>query len=106
MKRFPHDNSPEKRSSIAHLILVLHIPGARSLKEKRHFLSGLIGRIRERYPVSVAETGYQDLWQRALVEVVMVSSDTRLPVRIFEKIVDLARSNPEIELLDSHQETL
>lgn len=106
LKRSLRDPSPENRSAIAHLILVLHFPGAHSLKEKRQILSSLIGKVRERYPVSAAETGYQDLWQRALVEVVMVSSDPILPPRIFGKIIDLVTSNTEIVLLDSHQESI
>jgi len=106
LKRFPHDSSPEKRSAIAHLILVLHIPGAQSLKEKRRVLSSLIGKIRDRYPVSAAETGYQDLWQKAVIEVVMVSPDPLLASRILEKIADLVLSNPEVVLLDSHRESI
>jgi hypothetical protein len=69
-------------------------------------LSSLTARIRERYPVSIAETGYQDLWQRAVVEVVMISSDSGLPERIFEKIREMVISYPEIVLLDSHREFL
>lgn len=106
LKRFPHDRSPEKRSAIAHLILVMQIPGAGSLKDKRHVLSALLAKIRDRYPVSAAETGYQDLWQKAVVEVVMVSADPVVPGRIFGKILELVYSNPEVLLLDSHQESL
>lgn len=106
MKRYPHDGVPEKRSAIAHLILVIHFPGTGSLKEKRQLLSGLVAKIRDRYPVSCAETGYQDLWQRALVEVVMVSEDSSAPERVFEKILDLVRSNPALDLLDSLKESL
>ena len=106
MKRFHHDHNPEKRSQIGHLILVLHFPAVHSLKEKRQILSSLISKIRERYPVSAAETGYQDLWQRSAVEVVMVSVDSNLPERIFGKIIEQVSSFPEVELLDSHQESL
>jgi uncharacterized protein YlxP (DUF503 family) len=86
--------------------LILHFPDVHSLKEKRQLLSSLTARIRERYPVSIAETGYQDLWQRAVVEVVMISSDPRLPERIFEKIREMVLSSPELVLLDSHREFL
>lgn len=56
--------------------------------------------------MSAAETGYQDLWQRSAVEVVMVSVDSNLPERIFGKIIEQVSSFPEVELLDSHQESL
>ena len=106
MSRSLHDGDSSKRSQIDHLILVLHFPATHSLKEKRQVLSGLLAKIRDRFPVSVAETGYQDLWQRALVEVVMISSDPGLSDRIFEKIRGLVISFPEIVLLDSHRESL
>ncbi|MCL4486014.1 MAG: DUF503 domain-containing protein [Nitrospirae bacterium] len=106
MSRSHRDRDPSKRSRIDHLILILHFPAVHSLKEKRQVLSGLLSKIRDRYPVSVAETGYQDLWQRALVEAVMISSDPSLPDRIFEKIRELVLSYPEIVLLDSHRESL
>ena len=106
MSRSTHERDPHQRSPIAHLILVLHFPDVHSLKEKRHLLSSLTAKIRERYPVSVAETGYQDLWQRAVVEVVMISSDPLLPERIFEKISEMVLSTPEMVLLDSHREFL
>ncbi len=106
MKRSRHEKNPEKRSQIGHLILILHFPTVHSLKEKRQILSGLLARIRERYPVSIAETGYHDLWQRAVVEAVMISEDPVVQVRVFGKIVDTVSSLPELELSDSHQEFL
>jgi uncharacterized protein YlxP (DUF503 family) len=61
--------------AIGVLTLELHIEGAHSLKEKRHLVKGLKDRLRSRHNVAVAEIGYQDLWQRALVSAVTVSSD-------------------------------
>ena len=43
----------------------LRIPGARSLKQKRHVVKGLTAALRQAFPVSVAEVDHQDLWQRA-----------------------------------------
>ncbi len=57
------------------LTLELHIEGAQSLKDKRHTVKGLKDRLRSKFNVAVAEIDYQDLWQRALVSAVTVSSD-------------------------------
>ena len=57
------------------LTLELHIEGAHSLKDKRHTVKGLKDRLRSKFNVAVAEIDYQDLWQRALVSAVTVSSD-------------------------------
>lgn len=61
--------------AIGVLTLEIHIDGAHSLKEKRHVVRGLKDRLRARHNVAVAEIGYQDTWQRALVSAVTVSGD-------------------------------
>lgn len=61
--------------SIGVLTLEIHIEHAHSLKEKRHVVRGLKDRLRARHNVAVAEIGYQDSWQRAVVSAVTVSSD-------------------------------
>ena len=78
---------------IAHLSIELHIPGARSLKDKRMVLRGVKDRIRK-FNVAVAEVEYQDLWQRASLSVVTVSTDEKHADR------ELAAVANEIERLE------
>lgn len=59
------------------LTVELHFPQARSLKEKRMVLKSLKDRLRGRFNVAVAETGFQELWQRASLAAVSVSSERR-----------------------------
>ena len=48
------------------LVIELHFPEAGSLKSKRKELSSIKAQLYgTRLGVAVAETGYQDLWQRA-----------------------------------------
>ncbi|BCR04828.1 hypothetical protein DESUT3_18970 [Desulfuromonas versatilis] len=47
------------------LRLELFLPAPQNLKEKRAVVRKILGRCRERFPVSCAETGMHDLWQRA-----------------------------------------
>ena len=61
--------------AIGALTLEIFMEGAHSLKEKRHVVRGLKDRLRARHNVAVAEIGYQDTWQRALVSAVTVSGD-------------------------------
>lgn len=63
------------RPVIGLLTVELHFPSAHSLKEKRMVVKALKDRLRDRFSVSVAETGYQELWQRAVLSAVAVSSD-------------------------------
>lgn len=57
------------------ITLEIHMPEARSLKEKRQVLRSLKDRLRAHYNVAIAELEFQDLWQRARVGVVSISSD-------------------------------
>lgn len=56
------------------LYLRLHLPEARSLKDKRQVVSSLLGRLRSRFGVTVAEVADQDVWQTAGLAVATVSA--------------------------------
>ncbi len=62
-------------ASIGVLTLEVRIENAHSLKDKRHVVLGLKDRLRRKFNVAVAEIDCQDLWQRAVVAAVTVSSD-------------------------------
>jgi len=62
-------------AAIGVLTLVLRLENSHSLKDKRHVVKSLQDRLRNKFNVAVAEIDYQDLWQRAAVAVVTVSSD-------------------------------
>lgn len=55
----------------------LHVPDARSLKEKRAEIRRLVDRIRARHQVLVIEAGHQDLLQRAILAVSALSTSGR-----------------------------
>jgi len=57
------------------LTLHLHIGHSHSLKDKRQVLRSLKDRLRRNHNVSVAETEFQDTWQRSSVVVVAVASE-------------------------------
>jgi hypothetical protein len=59
---------------IAFLTLELHIEAARSLKDKRQVVRSLKDRLRASFNVSVAELDPSDIWNRASIGVVSVSS--------------------------------
>jgi len=58
------------------LSVELHLPGCRSLKDKRMVLRSLKDRLKK-FNVSAAEVEYLDLWQRAGLGVTTVSNDRR-----------------------------
>jgi len=60
------------------LQVTLHLEAVQGLKEKRSIVQRLLARIRNRYPVSAAEVGDQELWRSAVLGVAMVSSSEAL----------------------------
>lgn len=71
-------------AAIGVLTLELRIPDAHSLKEKRHHVLSLKERLRHKFNVSVAEIDYQDIWQRALISVVTVSSSRQFAKQVLD----------------------
>lgn len=71
--------------------LDLHIPGCRSLKEKRLVLRSLKDRLRNRFNVAVSESRWHDEWQRAGICIVTVSNDSA----VVHSILSHARSLAE-----------
>ena len=68
------------------LTLELHLPEAHSLKEKRFVVRKIKDRLRSRFNVAVAELDHQDLWQRALLGVVSISSDRKALENLLEAV--------------------
>jgi len=73
-------------ATIGVLTLELRLEQAHSLKEKRHVVKGLEERLRHKFNVAVAEIDYQDLWQRAVVAAVTVSSDHVHAERVLQSV--------------------
>lgn len=69
---------------VLRLDLVLFAP--QNLKEKRALVKRLLGRCRERFPVSAAETGLHDLWQRTELGFTMVAGDEKTVQAVFGRI--------------------
>lgn len=70
---------------------------ANSLKEKRAVLKRIITRLRQRYNISVAETDFQDLWQRTEITIVTVASQKVIAEQELDKALRMIDSFPEIE---------
>lgn len=64
----------------------LHIPHARSLKDKRRVVKSLLDRIAHKHRISAAEVEYQDLRQRAQLGFALVNSDRRHALAALESI--------------------
>lgn len=77
-----------------------------SLKEKRAILQRMITRVRQQYNVSIAETGHQDLWQRAGISVVAVASSRTSAEREVDRVLNFLMSHSGWEMTESIKQDL
>ena len=78
----------------------LHLPGSRSLKDKRSIVRGLKDRIRERVHAAVAEVDHHDLWQRAALGVAVVSGESHQVTEMLDSVRRLVEGTFGAELID------
>ncbi len=86
-------------SVIGALVVELHFPACRSLKEKRAVLRPVIDGARSRFAVAVAEADYQDLHQRSLVEVAAAAASERVVVETLDAVERFIWSLPGLEVV-------
>jgi len=86
------------------LTIDLHLPGRSSLKEKRFVLSSLKTKLGRQINTAVAEVGYQEKWQRALIAIVVVGCDRAIVDATCQKIMRFIENDHRVAILDSCEE--
>jgi uncharacterized protein YlxP (DUF503 family) len=82
----------------------LALPGCASLKEKRSVIRSLRDRLRNKFNVSVSETGLQDVHSRAELTIALVASDARMAESVLEKADRLVESHGGAIIRSVHRE--
>ena len=67
--------------------ITLRLPGNRGLKGKRRLVNSLSSRLRQRFNVSVAEVGDNELWQLATIGISCVSNCSRHVDEMLDKVL-------------------
>ena len=81
--------------------LMIHVPDATSLKEKRQVSRSLTDRIKNRFNVAVAEVDDNELRQRLTLGISCISNDSAHANEIISKVVSFVEeSRRDVELLD------
>jgi uncharacterized protein YlxP (DUF503 family) len=86
--------------------LVLEIPGARSLKDKRQVVRSFKERVKSRLSVSIAEVDHHDKLQRATFGVAVVSGDAGVCEELLGRVTSMAGSLPDAILADRATEMI
>ena len=87
--------------------VTLHLPENQSLKGKRRVISSLCSRIRNRFNVSVAEVGDNELWQSATLGITSVSNNSRHADEMISNVLAyISNSREDLDVVDCERETL
>ena len=81
--------------------VALRIPENMSLKGKRQVVKSIIGRVRGRFDVAVAEVDENDAWQLATIGIAAISNNKRHSNEVLSKVVDfISNGHFDAEILD------
>ena len=71
----------------------LHLPGVSSLKEKRHIIKSVIGRLQSRFNVSISEVEHQDSHTSAVLGMAVVSNERAFIDQQLDAILSFLRND-------------
>ena len=89
---------------ICGISLLIH--DAQSLKGKRQVIKSLQEKVRNRFNVSMAEVGDNDLWQRAELAVAAVGNDRAFINSVIDKVVNFIENLHVAEIIDHRIEII
>lgn len=87
-------------------IIRMRLHGCRSLKGKRKIIKSMIGRIRNTFNVSVAETDLNDMYQSAEVGFVLVGNNKAVVNSKVDKVLNFAEGMGLAEIVNSEIEII
>lgn len=85
-------------------VIVIRIEGCRSLKEKRKVVKSMITRLGNAFNVSVAETGANDVYQRAEIGFAVVGNERGVINSRIDKIFNMAENLAVAQILETEME--
>jgi uncharacterized protein len=93
--------------------LTIFVGGSHSLKDKRMVLRRIKDLVRQKFNVSIAEVAENDVWQRAVLGVVMVGNERGFVETALEEViafvrakVDVTHDERELQTFNDDQEML
>ncbi|MBW4827204.1 MAG: DUF503 domain-containing protein [Clostridiaceae bacterium] len=77
-----------------------------SLKDKRHVVKSIIGKIQSRFNVSIAELDLNDSWQTSLIGFACVTNNTSHANKIVSNVLKFVDRDSRVEIIDYNIEIL
>lgn len=86
--------------------LKLLIYESNSLKDKRHVIKSIIGKIQSRFNVSIAEVDLNDSWQTSIIGFACVTNDTTHANQVITNVVKFIDGDSRVEIVEHNIEIL
>jgi len=86
------------------LVVELYVSDALTLKDRRQVVKSLVGRIGQRFNVSVAEVGGQDTRRHAALAVAAISNSGEQVGKILNAVLRFCESDPRAQVVDAEIE--
>lgn len=93
-------------ANILFVNVVLHIPYAQSLKQKRQPVKSLKQKLQNRFNASIAEIDALDNWQRAILGIAMIANDKVYLEQQASKMEQFIIEETDMELVEFNKEFL
>jgi hypothetical protein len=88
-------------------LIEMHLPGVRSLKEKRGILKSLLAQIQKKFNVAAAEVDLHDVWQSSTLGLAVVSTTADHAENMLENIATWIQANrPDLDVIDHRIEVV
>jgi uncharacterized protein len=85
--------------------LTLYLPQSHSLKEKRMVLRRVKDRLKAKFNVAVAEVQENDVWQRAVLGLVVVGNERRFTESVLDEVIRFVRGEAEVTNVERELQT-
>ncbi|MBC8591468.1 DUF503 domain-containing protein [Lachnospiraceae bacterium NSJ-29] len=86
--------------------LELKIYESNSLKEKRHVIKSIIGRLKSRFNISISEVGLNDSWQLSVIGFACVSNNSAHVNEVISKVIKFIDGDSRVEIINYNIELL
>lgn len=87
---------------VCHLDVI--IPENRSLKGKRRVIKKIIDRVKNRFNISIAEVGDNELWQRSQLGMSLVGNDRKFVNSYLDRVVNFIEAMNIVDIAHSELE--
>ncbi len=84
----------------------LKIYESNSLKDKRHIIKSIIGRIQSRFNVSIAEIDLNNNWQMSIIGFSCVTNNTKHANQIISNVLKFIDGDNRVEIIEHNIEIL